>query len=78
MVAQDILVNNDQTENKVGQLLVDAKESYENKTPLSIKETQLLNVIGGAMRELVLRFENYVKNTDERLKLLEVVSNGSN
>lgn len=51
-IAQDLLVNEDGSDNVIGQLIVDAEESASNNSILTMNQTQLLNVAIGAIQEL--------------------------
>ena len=66
VVAQDILVDKYGNDNNVGQMITNAREAFRNNTTLNIKETQLVNVIGGALRELILRFEKVEAIVNEK------------
>lgn len=66
LIAQDILVDKYGNDNSVGQMITNAREAFRNNTTLNIKETQLVNVIGGALRELILRFEKVEAIVNEK------------
>ncbi|MPN46073.1 hypothetical protein SDC9_193653 [bioreactor metagenome] len=57
-IAQDILVNKDGSNNILGQLIVDCEEAFENKGKLSMNQTQLINIIIGAMQQMMRKIEN--------------------
>lgn len=61
-IAQDLLVNEDGTDNKLGQLIVNCQDAVEmnkeGETPkLSINQTQLLNVVIGALQRTMDKVE---------------------
>ena len=56
-IAQDMLVNSDGTDNKVGQLITNAEEAYKNQATLAIEETQLVNVLIGALKKTMEKVE---------------------
>lgn len=65
-IAQDIIVNEDGSDNIIGQLVVNAKESTVEEAPLTMNQTQLLNVAIGAIQQLnakVNELENRLKNS---------------
>ena len=65
-IAQDIIVNEDGSDNIIGQLIVNAKESTDEEAPLTMNQTQLLNVAIGAIQQLnakVNELENRLKNS---------------
>ncbi|MDU6996596.1 MAG: DUF859 family phage minor structural protein [Terrisporobacter othiniensis] len=77
-VAQDIICDNDGTDNVVGQLIVDCKEAVDNEAGLCIDQTQLLNVTIGAFQQFVKEtniktqgLETKITEQDERIKKLE-------
>ena len=56
-IAQDMLVNSDGTDNKVGQLITNAEEAYKTQATLAIEETQLVNVLIGALKKTMEKVE---------------------
>lgn len=52
-----MLVNSDGTDNKVGQLITNAEEAYKNQATLAIEETQLVNVLIGALKKTMEKVE---------------------
>ena len=65
-IAQDVIVNIDGSDNKIGQLIVDAKGSAKEDALLCMNQTQLLNVAIGAIQQLntkVNELENRLKNS---------------
>lgn len=77
-VAQDIICDNDGSDNVVGQLIVDCKEAVNNEAGLCIDQTQLLNVTIGAFQQFVREtktktqeLETKITEQDERIKKLE-------
>ena len=65
-VAQDVIYKPDSSINKVGELIVDCEEVVDNNTMLTMNQTQLLNVVIGALQEL-----------NNKVNELEVSINGS-
>ena len=51
-IAQDVIANADGSDNKLGQLIVDAKDSVDEEAILTMNQTQLLNVAIGAIQSL--------------------------
>ena len=56
-VAQDLLYNLDGTDNKIGQMIVSAKESAKTNAPLSYNEGNYVNVLAGALKQAILKIE---------------------
>ena len=77
-IAQDLLVNMDGSDNRIGQLIVNNEEAIKlNKegenAKLSINQTQLLNVAIGALQETMKKVEMLEKEIEE-LKRREVTA----
>ena len=51
-IAQDVLISEDGTENKIGTLVVNCEEVKRENGNLGMNQTQLLNVLIGAVQEL--------------------------
>ena len=76
-IAQDLLYNADGTDSKIGQLIVNKPESkesldngdgtYAGQSPLNYNEKIFANVIGGALRNAILRFENKFEELEKRI-----------
>lgn len=56
-IAQDLLYNSDGTENKIGQIIVSAKDSARTNAPLSYNEGNYVNVLAGALKQAILKIE---------------------
>ena len=56
-IAQDMLVNSDGTDNKIGQLITNSEEAYKTQATLAIEETQLVNVLIGALKKTMEKVE---------------------
>lgn len=56
-IAQDILYNLDGTDNKIGQMIVNVKESEKTNAPLSYNEGNYVNVLAGALKQAILKIE---------------------
>ncbi len=56
-IAQDLLYNLDSTENKIGQIIVSAKDSARAKAPLSYNVGNYVNVLAGALKQAILKIE---------------------
>ena len=52
-----MLVNSDGTDNKIGQLITNSEEAYKNQATLAIEETQLVNVLIGALKKTMEKVE---------------------
>ncbi|WP_434796617.1 hypothetical protein [Terrisporobacter vanillatitrophus] len=71
-IAQDLLVNIDGTDNKLGQLVVNYKDAVEmneqgENSKLSINQTQLLNVAIGALQHAMFKIEELEKRIGESI-----------
>lgn len=66
-IAQDLLVNDDGSDNLVGQLVVDCVEAAKEQTSLSMNQVQLLNVTIGALQKACQRIDEL----EQRIKKLE-------
>ena len=66
-IAQDVIANADGSDNKLGQLIVDAKDSVDEEAILTMNQTQLLNVAIGAIQSL----NDKVKSLEEEIERLK-------
>ena len=71
-IAQDLMVNLDGTDNEVGQLMVNCKDSMEKQHPVGIDQNQLLNVTVGALQEAIKKIEAL----ENEIKLLKNIKIG--
>lgn len=73
-VAQDVIYNEDGTDNKVGQYLVDPAKARENDTFLSYSTGTYTSIIAGALKHSINEIEALKQENQElkdRLKLIE-------
>lgn len=56
-IAQDLLYNTDGTDNKIGQIIVNAKDSARANAPLSYNVGNYVNVLAGALKQAILKIE---------------------
>ena len=66
-IAQDIVVNADGSDNIIGQLVVNPKDSVDEEAVLTMNQTQLLNVAIGAIQSL----NDKVKNLEAQIEELK-------
>lgn len=64
-IAQDLIYNLDGSDNIVGQLIVDAKRSFDNQTDLSYNSANYTNVLAGALKYAISKIEELEKKLNE-------------
>lgn len=68
-IAQDLLYNEDGSDNKVGQYIVDAKTAREENRTLSYNSGNYTNILAGALKQAIFKIEKleeiiYERNTN--------------
>lgn len=64
-IAQDLLYNVDGSDNKVGQLIVNKPD--DERSPLNYNEKIYTNVIAGALRNAILKFEKRFEELEKKI-----------
>lgn len=72
-IAQDIIYNSDETDNKIGQLIVNPKSYSEEDGKLTYDMNNYVSVLAGALQVSIRK----TKVLEEKIKMLEDVINGS-
>ncbi|MCC3870294.1 hypothetical protein [Terrisporobacter mayombei] len=73
-VAQDLIANEDGSNNEIGQLIVDCEEAFENQASLTMNQTQLLNIVIGAFQEHVRVTNDEINELKARLDKYESIA----
>ena len=70
-IAQDIIVNEDGSDNKIGQLVVNCEEIIDENGTLGMNQTQLLNVAIGSIQALNKKVEEQQAIIEQQQKMID-------
>lgn len=64
-IAQDLIYNSDGSDNVVGQIIVNAKRSFDTESDLSYNSANYTNVLAGALKYAINKIEELEKKLNE-------------